>query len=80
MTRSRVVLTAFGKEVEKALIDRDMTKRDLAIAIGYTDQYLKDILRGNRQAIEVKKKIAKALDMDYISPKLFYEHTRGNDE
>ena len=41
-------LTSFGKSVVKALADRDMSKRDLAVAIGVSPQYLSYILNGTR--------------------------------
>ena len=66
MTRGRIKLTPFGKEVEKALIDRDMTKGDLAAEIGITQAYLTDVLKGTRIGKEIKPKIAKLLELDLV--------------
>ena len=67
MTRSRIRLTPFGKEVEKALIDRDMTKTDLAKELGISGAYLTDVLKGTRVGKDLKPKIAKLLELDYIA-------------
>jgi transcriptional regulator with XRE-family HTH domain len=67
MTKNRIKLTPFGKEVAKRLIDLDMTKTDLAKEFGITPAYLNDILQGTRLAKELKPKIAKLLNLDYIA-------------
>lgn len=41
-------LTPFGKQVVKALADRDMTKQELAAQVGISPQYLSYILNGTR--------------------------------
>lgn len=69
MTRSRIKLTLFGKEVEKSLIDNDMTKGDLAKAIGISQSYLTDVLKGTRVGVDVKSKIAECLELDLVSPR-----------
>ena len=48
MDRAYKELTPFGKEVAKALVDRDMTRKELAAAVGITPQYLIQILNGTR--------------------------------
>ena len=60
----RVNYTQFGKKVEKALIDRDMDKKDLAEAIGISQPYLTDILKGTRNGGIRKKQIADLLEID----------------
>lgn len=62
----RVKYTPFGKEVAKALIDKDMDKGELASAIGISQPYLTDILKGTRDAIQRKKQIAEYLGLDLV--------------
>lgn len=62
----KIKLTPFGKEVEKALIDKDMDKGELAKAIGISQAYLTDILKGTRNGTERKKQIAEYLKIDLI--------------
>lgn len=62
----KIKLTPFGKEVEKALIDRDMSKSELAKILGITQAYLTDILKGTREGTERKKQIAEYLGLDLV--------------
>lgn len=62
----KIKLTPFGKEVCKALIDRDMEKGELARAIGISQCYLTDILKGTRDGKERKKQIAEYLGLDLV--------------
>nr|WP_302600233.1 helix-turn-helix transcriptional regulator [uncultured Cellulosilyticum sp.] len=62
----QIKLTPFGREVEKALIDKDMSKGDLARAIGISQPYLTDILKGTRVGTKRKKQIAEYLGLDLI--------------
>ncbi len=62
----KIKLTPFGKEVEKALIDMDMDKGELARAIGISQAYLTDILKGTRPGTERKKQIAEHLGLDLV--------------
>ncbi len=62
----KIKLTPFGKEVEKALIDKDMDKGELAKAVGISQAYLTDILKGTRNATERKKQIAEYLKIDLV--------------
>lgn len=54
----------FGKEVRKALIDRDMKLSTLAEQLGISQPYLTDILKGSRKAIGQRKKICKLLKIE----------------
>ncbi|WP_410495066.1 helix-turn-helix transcriptional regulator [Cellulosilyticum sp. ST5] len=65
----RVNYTSFGKEVEKALIDKNMAKGELAKAVGISQPYLTDILKGTRNGTERKIQIAKYLNLDLIVSK-----------
>lgn len=62
----KIKLTPFGKEVEKALIDRDMSKSELAKILGITQPYLTDILKGTRDGKDRKKQIAEYLELDLV--------------
>lgn len=62
----RVKYTPFGKEVEKALIDKDMDKGELAKAVGISQPYLTDILKGTRNGTERKIQIAEYLNLDLV--------------
>lgn len=57
-------LTPFGKLVVKALIDRDMTRAQLAEAIGTSPQYLSYILNGTRSGEKYHTAIVAALGLD----------------
>lgn len=57
-------MTPFGKYVAKALTDRDMSKTELAIAVGTSPQYLSYILYGERSGKKYLTRIALTLDLD----------------
>ena len=57
-------LTPFGKLVVKALTDRDMSKTELARAIGTTPPYLSYILYGQRSGEKYLPAIIAALNLD----------------
>lgn len=61
MSRSNIrKYSAFGRQVKKRLIDRNMTAVQLAEMVGTTPQYLNKILHGERSGgkyIEAIKKI-----------------------
>lgn len=57
-------LTKLGKIVVKALTDRDMTRAQLAAAIGTSPQYLSYILNGTRTGEKYIPAIIAALDLD----------------
>lgn len=57
-------LTPLGKLVVKALTDRDMTKAELAGAIGVSPQYLSYILNGTRSGEKYIEAIIAALDLN----------------
>lgn len=58
--------TSFGKEVAKALIDKDMDNVDLAREMGISSPYLTDILKGVRPAKKRKEQIAKILGLSVV--------------
>ena len=64
MRRKNKMLTPFGKSVVKALADRDMSKRELAAAIGVSPQYLSYILNGTRSGDKYFTAIVSALDLE----------------
>lgn len=57
-------LTPFGKLVVKALVDQDMTRKQLANTIGTSPQYLSYILRGVRSGEKYLPAIVAALALD----------------
>lgn len=57
-------LTPFGKYVTKTLTDKDMSKSQLAEAIGTSPQYLSYILYGNRSGEKYLSAIIAALELD----------------
>mgnify|MGYP000921598437 CR=1 FL=1 len=57
-------LTPFGKYVAKTLMDRDMTKTQLAAIIGTSPQYLSYILYGSRSGEKYLPAIIAALALD----------------
>lgn len=57
-------LTPFGKYVSKTLTDRDMTKEQLAAAIGTSPQYLSYILYGVRSGEKYLPAIIAVLELD----------------
>lgn len=57
-------LTPFGKYVIKALTDKDMSKTQLAEAVGTSPQYLSYILYGTRSGEKYLPAIVAALELD----------------
>lgn len=57
-------LTKLGKLIVKALIDRDMTKTQLAAMVGTSPQYLSYILYGTRSGEKYLPAIIAALELD----------------
>lgn len=55
--------SAFGKQVKKRLIDKNMTAKQLADALGTTPQYLNKILHGERSGEKYIEAIKIILDM-----------------
>jgi transcriptional regulator with XRE-family HTH domain len=55
--------TEFGLKVRSELLRRNMTIKQLAEMLGISSPYMSDILRGRRDAVEQKKRIAKILDI-----------------
>ena len=64
MRESNKELTPFGKLVAKALIDRGMTRAELAKTIGTSPQYLSYILNGTRSGDKYVGAIIAALSID----------------
>ena len=64
MKRREDRLTAFGREVKKRLIDKDMTQIELAGLIGCNKQYLYSILVGERSGKKYMDEISKILEID----------------
>jgi transcriptional regulator with XRE-family HTH domain len=57
----------FSKAVKKFLKERDLTASDLARMIGYTPQYIHDLLAGNRRWNETTiNKTCEALGIEIL--------------
>lgn len=57
----------FSKTVKKILRERDLTASDLARMIGYTPQYIHDLLAGNRRWNETTiNKTCEALGIEIL--------------
>ncbi|ARA98586.1 MULTISPECIES: helix-turn-helix domain-containing protein [Anoxybacillaceae] len=57
----------FSKAVKKLLKERDLTASDLARMIGYTPQYIHDLLAGNRRWNETTiNKTCEALGIEIL--------------
>ena len=65
MARCSVVITPFGKEIKKRMIDLDMDQKDLAEAINVTPSYISDVFRGARSGVKIKRKICEAVGLEY---------------
>lgn len=63
-TTSKKKMSAWEKEVRKALIDRNMSMPDLASEVGVATAYVYDIIAGNRKATEMRQKINDFLGLD----------------
>ncbi len=57
-------LTPFGRYVVKTLVDRDMSKMELAAAVGISQPYLSYILYGQRSGKKYLFRIAAVLEID----------------
>ncbi len=67
MERNPAKLTAFGREVKKRLIDKDMTQAELADLLGCSRQYINNILYGRKDGGEYRKRIAKILGIKKVA-------------
>ncbi len=63
MGAKRLGYTELGKQIKKRLIDKDMTARQLADALGITPQYMNKILHGERSGEKYIKEIKRILDI-----------------
>lgn len=64
MREANKELTAFGKLVAKELVDRNMTRAELAEAVGTSPQNLSRILNGTRPGSAYVPRIIAALSLD----------------
>lgn len=55
--------TKLGKQIKKKLIDKNMTAKQLADALGTTPQYLNKILHGERSGEKYIEAIKSILDI-----------------
>lgn len=64
MRENNKALTPFGKLVAKALIDRNMTRAELAAIVGTSPQNLSRILNGTRPGNAYVPRIVASLSID----------------
>ncbi len=55
--------SAFGKKIVKQLVDKNMTAKQLADALGTTPQYLNKIIHGERSGEKYIEAIKSILDI-----------------
>lgn len=55
--------SAFGKQIAKGLIDKDMTAKQLADMLGTTPQYVNKIIHGERPGRKYLDQIRAILDI-----------------
>lgn len=63
MVRKRRKLTAFGKAVKKAAVDKDVRLADVAKQLGISCQQLTSILCGERPGYKYRNGIVKILGL-----------------
>lgn len=56
--------TEFGKQIQKELVEKNMTQRELAKDVGCSYQYLYKILVGERSGDKYSEKIRQVLGID----------------
>ncbi len=62
-SRNKTEYSSLGKLIKKKLIDRNMTAKELADALGTTPQYLNKILHGERSGEKYIQSIKEILDI-----------------
>lgn len=62
-SRNKTEYSSLGKLIKKKLIDRNMTAKELADALGTTPQYLNKILHGERSGEKYIQAIKEILDI-----------------
>lgn len=62
--RKTTKLTPLGKYITKVLVDREMSKAELAKQVGISPQYLNCIIRGMRSGKKYMPYIVKVLELD----------------
>lgn len=59
-------ITPFGREIKKALVDKEMTQRQLAAEIGVAPAYINHIIFGERPGAKYKQQIITALGLKWV--------------
>lgn len=60
-------LTTYGKMVQKHLIDKNMTQKELAEQLGCTRQYLNNVLHGVRSGTKYREMIEQILGIENVA-------------
>jgi hypothetical protein len=64
MAKLTTPLSEWNKTVKKALIDRNMTIKELSIMIGYSDTYTRNVVNGKIVgAVAAENRINEVLDL-----------------
>lgn len=70
-------MTPFGKEVAKALIERDMTQSDLAEQLGYSPTYVSFVLNGKKRPTPAVWEFLEQRGMTAAPMRAAFVHARG---
>lgn len=62
--RGTTRLTPLGKYIAKTLVDKEMSKAELAARVGIAPQYLNCIIRGTRSGKKYISRIVMVLELD----------------
>lgn len=57
---------AFGKQIKKKLIDKNMTQRELAAKLGMQYKYLNYIIQGDKTGTKYEPAICKLLGIELV--------------
>lgn len=61
---TKIPITAFGKCVKIAIVEQDLSQKELAERIGITAPTLNDVLFGRNSSIKTMERIAKELKLE----------------
>jgi plasmid maintenance system antidote protein VapI len=73
MEKAPIRNRAYGKEVQKRLIELDMNQKELALRVGIDPKRMSDIIRGVYAGWKHRDKIAKVLGLPQMENELRYE-------
>lgn len=65
MTRKNTKLPKWCKEVQKSMIDMDMSTAELAEQAGYSRQFVAGVINGRNQSPAAVKRISQIVNVEY---------------